>query len=64
MHLVELYKLEAAGGPILERYRALTAAADMSAADGPAAMAKAEFERQWAEDSAAVTAAVAKAADI
>jgi hypothetical protein len=58
MHLVDLLKLEATGGAVLARYRALTAQADASAHDSPAARAKAEFERDWAADPEAVKRAV------
>jgi hypothetical protein len=39
--------LEATGGKLLERYRVLTAQADASAHDSPAALAKAAFEKAW-----------------
>jgi hypothetical protein len=51
-------RLEAIGGPTLQRYRELTAAADMSAAGSPAALAKASFERDFADDWQAVIAAI------
>jgi hypothetical protein len=55
MDLGAFGKLERLGGPTLRRYRELTAAADMSAADSPAAMAKARFERDWMADPIALT---------
>jgi hypothetical protein len=54
MHLTELRKIEAAGGLVLQRYAELTAAADGSAHGSPAAEAKAEFERDFVADAAAL----------
>jgi hypothetical protein len=50
MHLIELHKLEAAGGQVLQRYRELTEQADGSMYGSPAALAKAEFEKAWERD--------------
>jgi hypothetical protein len=47
MHLVDLGKLEAAGGLVLQRYREVTAEADASAFGSPAFLAKAQFEKDW-----------------
>jgi hypothetical protein len=49
MHLIELLKLEAgAPGFVLEHYRALTGQADAECRhNGPAALAKAQFEKDW-----------------
>jgi hypothetical protein len=47
MHLVDLLKLEAINGFLLEHYRAVTAAADASMHDSPAFLAKAQFEKDW-----------------
>jgi hypothetical protein len=58
MHLVELRKLEATGGAVLARYRALLAQADASAHDSPAARALAEFQRDWAADPEAAKRAM------
>jgi hypothetical protein len=55
MHLIELHKLEATAGAVLQRYRELTAQADASAADSPAALAKAKFEKDWETDAALLT---------
>jgi hypothetical protein len=55
----EVRRLEATGGAVLARYRALVAAADASAYDSPAARAKAEFERDWAADPETVKRIVA-----
>jgi hypothetical protein len=57
MHLTELLKLERAGGAVLERYRELLAQGDVSAHDSVAARELAEFQRDWCNDPAAVTAA-------
>jgi hypothetical protein len=42
-----LHKLEIAGGLTMQRYQELVAAADQSAHDSPAALAKAQFEKDW-----------------
>ena len=47
MHLIDLLKLEAVDGQLLQHYRALTEQADTSAHNSPAALAKAKFERDW-----------------
>jgi hypothetical protein len=47
---MEANKIEAAGGLVLQFYKELTAAADASAFGSPAAMAKAQFEKDWETD--------------
>jgi hypothetical protein len=54
MHLVDLYRLEATGGAVLQYYRELTAQADASAHDSPAVRAKAQFELDWQTDPEAL----------
>jgi hypothetical protein len=58
MDLGALYRLEAAGGAVLARYRELTAQADMSAAGSPAALTKAKFELDWQTDPVALQQAI------
>jgi hypothetical protein len=64
MHLVDLYRLQAAPPAVWRRYQDLLAAADASAHDSPAARALAAFCKDWEQDPQTVTEAVAKAADI
>jgi hypothetical protein len=57
MDMIALGKLQRLGGSTLQLYEKLTAEADASAADSPAALAKARFEEAWQQDPAAVQAA-------
>jgi hypothetical protein len=50
MDLGALGRLRHLGGPALELYERLTAAADASADGSPAHMAKAKFEEAWQAD--------------
>jgi hypothetical protein len=58
MHLIDLYRLEATGGRVLEHYRVLTARADASAHESPDSLAKAAFELAWQTDPQALIAAI------
>jgi hypothetical protein len=66
--LVEVRRLQYAGGAVWEKYRRLLIAADNAAADSPAARELAEFQRDWAadpqaaEEQARTEAAAAEAA--
>jgi hypothetical protein len=54
MDMGALGRLRHVGGPVLELYEKLTAAADRSASpDSPDAMAKIAFERAWEQDPVA-----------
>jgi hypothetical protein len=54
-HLIEVRRLEAAGGAVLAKYRRLVAAADAAAHDSPAHRALAQFWKAWEQDPQAVT---------
>jgi hypothetical protein len=56
--LIQVRKLEAAGGAVLERYRTLLAACDTAQFGSPDHLAKAEFERRWQVEPAALVAEV------
>jgi hypothetical protein len=64
MHLSELYRLEAAGGPLLAKYQRLVSAADRALHMSPAVNELLEFQRDWQADPQAVTATAAREADI
>jgi hypothetical protein len=50
LDLLEVRRLQHAGGAVWEKYRRLLIAADNAAADSSAARALAEFQRDWAAD--------------
>jgi hypothetical protein len=58
MHMVDLLRLEQAGGKVLQRYRALVAACDVAQFGSPDHLALAQFMHDWAADPEAVKRAV------
>jgi hypothetical protein len=54
MYIGELRRLQAAGGPLLRRYRDLLARRDASAHDSPAARELGDFLRAWRTDPEAL----------
>jgi hypothetical protein len=58
MHLIDLYRLQAAGDTVWRHYQALTAQADASAGGSLAALAKARFEKDWETDPQSVIKAL------
>jgi hypothetical protein len=57
MDIAHLNQLERTGGPVLEKYRRLRAAADRSLHNSREEKALLEFQRDYQQDAAAVTAA-------
>jgi hypothetical protein len=62
LDLIQLGRLQLAGGQVLQRYEELTREADASAHGSPAQQAKAQFEKDWETDPAAVIAVEAERA--